>query len=48
MSCLLPRDPHPSDLTDEPWELLEPVFNAPAQRGRKHADDLRGVVDAML
>jgi len=37
-----------SDLTDEQWELLEPVFNAPGKRGRKHADDLRTVVDAML
>ena len=28
--------------------VLEPVFNAPGRRGRKHADDLRTVVDAML
>ena len=39
---------YPSDLTDEQWDLLEPVFNAPGKRGRKHADDLRSVVDAML
>jgi putative transposase len=26
---------------------VEPVFNAPGKRGRKHADDLRTVVDAM-
>jgi transposase len=39
---------YPSDLTDEQWELLEPVFNAPGKRGRRHADDLRTVVDAML
>ena len=38
-----------TDLTDEQWALLEPVFNAPtAKRGPKHAPDLRGVVDAML
>jgi transposase len=37
-----------SDLTDEQWTLPEPVFNAAGKRGRKHADDLRGVVDAML
>jgi transposase len=37
-----------SDLTDEQWELLEPVFNTPGKRGPKHAPDLRGVVDAML
>ena len=39
---------YPSDLTDAQWDLLEPVFNAPGKRGRKYADDLRGVVDAML
>ncbi|WP_426243417.1 transposase [Nocardioides sp. LHG3406-4] len=39
--------PYPSDLTDEQWNLLEPVFNAPGKRGRRHADDLRTVVDAM-
>ena len=39
---------YPSDLTDEQWSLLEPVFNAPGKRGRKHANDLRTVVDAML
>jgi len=37
-----------TDLTDEQWALLEPVFNAPDKRGRKHGDDLRTVVDAML
>jgi putative transposase len=39
---------YPTDLTDEQWDLLERVFNAPGKRGRKHADDLRSVVDAML
>ena len=38
----------PSDLTDEQWELLESVFNAPVKRDRKHSDDLRAAVDAML
>jgi len=33
-----------SDLTEEPWALMDPVFNAPG----KHAPDLRTVVDAML
>jgi putative transposase len=37
-----------SDLTDEQWALLEPVFNAPGKRGPKHAPDLRRVVEAML
>jgi putative transposase len=39
---------HASDLTNEQWALLEPVFNAPGKRGPKHAPDLRSVVDAML
>ncbi len=39
---------YPSDLTDDQWDLLEPVFNGAGKRGRKHADDLRTVVDAML
>ena len=39
---------YPSDLTDDQWDLLEPVFNAPGKRGRKRAHDLRTVVDAML
>ncbi|WP_396327827.1 transposase [Jatrophihabitans lederbergiae] len=39
---------YPSDLTDEQWAVLEPVFNSPGKRGRKHGDDLRTVVDAML
>ncbi len=39
---------YPSDLTDGQWALLEPVFNVPGKRGRKRADDLRTVVDAML
>jgi putative transposase len=37
-----------SDVTDDQGELLEPFFKAPGKRGRKHADDLRAVVDAML
>jgi transposase len=40
--------PYPSDLNDDQWALLAPVFNAPGKRGRKHGDDLRTVVDAML
>jgi putative transposase len=39
---------YPSDLTDEQWAPLEPVFNTPGPRGPKHAPDLRRVVDAML
>lgn len=39
---------YPSDLTDDQWDLLEPVSNAAGKRGRKPAEDLRAVVDAML
>ena len=40
---------YPSDLTDDQWELLEPVCDAPGEHGRRpRADDLRTVVDAML
>jgi putative transposase len=39
---------YPSDLTDDHWKLLDPVFNAPGKRARKHADDLRRVADAVL
>jgi putative transposase len=37
-----------SDLTDEQWALLGPLLSAPGKRGRKHAPDLRIVVNAML
>ena len=37
-----------SDLTDEQWAVLQPVFSTPGKRGPKHAPDLRRVVDAML
>lgn len=43
MSSLCGGMSYPSDLTDDQWKLLELVFNAPGKRGRKHADDLRGV-----
>jgi transposase len=44
----VPGTSYPSDLTDDQWALLEPVFNAPGKCGHKHADDLRTVVDSML
>ena len=42
------RMPYPSDRTDEQRDLLEPVPDAPGKRGRRHADDLRSMGDAML
>jgi transposase len=44
----VPGMSYPSDLTDDQWELLQPIFNASRKRGRKHAADLRTVVDAMI
>jgi transposase len=44
----VPGMSYASDLTDEQWALLQPVFSAPGKRGPKHAPDLRRVVDAML
>jgi hypothetical protein len=44
----VPGVPHPSDLTHDQWDLLEPVSNTTSKRGRKHADDLRTVVDALF
>jgi putative transposase len=44
----VPGMSYASDLTNDQWEMLEPVFNVPGKRGRKHGDDLRSVVDAML
>jgi transposase len=42
------RTSYASDLNDEQWALLEPVFHAPGKRGPKHGPDLRRVVDGML
>ena len=39
---------YPSDLTDEQWELLEPLTCAGPASGPKHGTDLRLVVDAMM
>lgn len=32
---------YPSDLTDEQWALLRPVFSPPSKAGRKHGQGLR-------
>lgn len=37
-----------TDLTNEQWTLLEPVFNAPGKQGPSHAADLWSAVDEML
>lgn len=37
-----------SDLTDEEWEIVEPMLRYAGKRGRRHGADLRKVVDAIL
>jgi len=39
---------YPSDLTDEQWQLIEPLLPAEKQLGRHRSTDLRSVVDALL
>ncbi|MFC8501794.1 IS5 family transposase [Pedococcus sp. NPDC057267] len=39
---------YPSDVTNEPWALLEPVCNPPGKRGPKHGEGMRKVVNAMI
>ncbi len=43
MPC--PHDPYPSDLTDDEWEVVAPLFSKSEQRGRKPIHDLRRVLD---
>lgn len=42
------REPYPSDLTDEEWELLEPLLPPPSWTGRKREVDLREVLNAIF
>ncbi len=35
--------PYPSALTDDQWDLVAPVCNAPSKRGRKHDLEVRRV-----
>lgn len=39
---------YPSDLTDEQWMVMRPVFSPPSKAGRKHGEGLRTVVDGVL
>ena len=39
---------YPSDLTDEEWELVEPLLPAPGEGGRPEKHPRRAVVDAIL
>jgi len=42
------RQPYPTDLSDEQWNLLEPMLPPRFLRGRKRTVDLREVVNAIL
>lgn len=42
------RKPYPSDLTDEQWELIEPLIPASPKRGRPRTVSMREVINAML
>jgi transposase len=45
---MCPRRRYPSDLTDEQWTLVEPVFSAPRLSGRREMHPRRDVVNAIL
>ena len=42
------RQPYPTDLSDEQWQLLSPMLPPPFLVGRKRAVDLREVINAIL
>jgi transposase len=39
---------YPSDLTDEEWELVEPLLPPPGEGGRPEKHPRRAVIDAIL
>jgi putative transposase len=43
-----PRQPSPSDLTDDQWELIRPLLPTNAGAGRPPTTDFRAVVDALV
>lgn len=43
-----PRQPYPTDLTDEQWKLLKPMLPPDKPRGRKRQVDLREIINAIL
>ena len=42
------RKSYPSDLTDEQWELVQPVLARTGTWGRPRTVDLRAVINALL
>jgi putative transposase len=48
MDVRAPRQPYPSDLTDEEWAIIGPELPAPVPAGAPRTTDLREVVNAIL
>ena len=48
MLTITGRDPYPSDVTDEEWELLELCIPEPKPGGRPRTVDIREVVNAIF
>ena len=42
------RTSYPSDLTDEQWQLIEPILPKPGFGGRPRSVDMRQVINAIL
>jgi putative transposase len=42
------RKPYPNDLTDDEWEILEPLIPAPKRGGRPRTANMREVVNAII
>src|SRR5437016_12543003 len=42
------RKPYLTDMTDEQWEILEPLLPEPKPGGRPRTTDLREVLNALL
>lgn len=43
-----PRKPYPSDLTDQEWEIIEPLVPKPESRGRPRAHEDRELLNAIF
>ena len=44
----MPRPPYPTDLTDEQWQLVEPLIPPAKPGGRYREADMREVLNAVL
>lgn len=42
-----PRNPYPSDLTDEEWRIIEPILPLDKFYGRRRSTNLREIVNAV-